>query len=166
MQSKTLAHVLWSATDSERLQWYFNGLRYRRAMAPHRLALLGSGTSPNESLHSEINRWFGNQPELYVHTLQIQLRINTIAKLMTHNSALYSPTLRQLDQQTVLATASGKWRFPDEVWTLWCGQNVDESDIAQKADLPKLRFYFHSNQHHLIIFNTMKFNPFPLHQSN
>eukprot|EP00973_Karenia_brevis_P027838 3835342-Karenia_brevis.AAC.1 len=53
IQSKTLAAVLLSATEPDRVEWYFNNMRCRHAADPSILSLLGSGTSQSESLHHE-----------------------------------------------------------------------------------------------------------------
>ena len=84
------------------------------------LALLGSGTSPNESLHAELNQWFRNQPELYITTLQLQLDFGVLAKLMAHSAAMYRPTLRQLRQQTVLSAVTEYFRIADNPWRKYC----------------------------------------------
>ena len=75
---KSLATVLWCAGASDRVQWALNNQRLRHSCHPAHLPLLGSGTSPNESLHHELNTWFRNQPEVYSTTLGQQLEINEV----------------------------------------------------------------------------------------
>ena len=101
-----LKKLLWNATAPHRLQWYFNNLRFRHSLLPSKLSLLGSGTSRNEALHAEVNRWFRNQPEVFASTVELQLRVSTLAKLQAHNCALYSRTLRQLAPAEVLFRSS------------------------------------------------------------
>ena len=98
----TIAGILMAATEPVRIEWYFNNMRARHALPPNARSLLGSGSSQNEALHHQMNTWFRNQPELHRTTLQMQLDVNRLGKLIAHNSAAYSPTLRQLDPQTVL----------------------------------------------------------------
>ena len=76
--------------------------------------LLSSGTSATEVFHAEMNKWFRNQPELYISTLILQLRVNQVAKLMVHNAAMYRPLLRYNNQQTLLTALAWKWTFDVE----------------------------------------------------
>jgi hypothetical protein len=100
------------------------------------LPLLGSGTSPNEALNHEINSWFRNQPECYQETLRLQLHINCIGKLMSHNSSLYRPTLRQLDARTVLTGVVHMFRIREELWKKYCNILKTEGMRRRKAALP------------------------------
>jgi hypothetical protein len=95
-----------------------NNLRLRHSLIPRKASLMPSGTSSNESLHAELNKWFRNQPEIYLGTLMLQLRVNWIAKLMVHNTALYAPLLRYHDQGTLLIALASKWVFGD-AWATW-----------------------------------------------
>ena len=117
MQGKLLKDVVASAAAPGRVQWYFNNLRMRHALPTKCVSLLASGTSANEAFHAEMNRWFRNQPELYLSTFIFQLRVNWIAKLMVHNFALYTPLLRQMNQDTVLVALASKWKF--DIKTYW-----------------------------------------------
>ena len=90
----TLAKVLWNAAGPERAGWYFNSQRFRHMLSPRMLPLLPSGTSGNESLHHEVNNWFRNSDGKYLQTLEVQLSINVVGKLLSHNTAMYCPGLR------------------------------------------------------------------------
>jgi hypothetical protein len=136
-QGKSLARVLYQAAGDDRVQWLFNNIRFRRVLDPRKLSLLGSGTSPNEALHAEINRWFRNNPEFYATTLGLQLKINTTGKLMAHNSALYQATLRQLPHATVLGAAACAFTIRDDSWGEWCAHlQVQDRSIPERAPLP------------------------------
>ena len=74
----------------------------------------------NEALHSEINRWCSNQPEVFATTVELQLQIAFMAKLKSHNCALYYPTLRQMRPSNVLHRAVSVFRFPQSAWCSWC----------------------------------------------
>ena len=112
-------------------------MRCRHAVPPNALSVIGSGTSQSESLHHEINTWFRNQPELHRSTLQFQLDINCFAKLITHNAALYRPSLRQLDQRTLLCALAPRLDVPLGVWSAWAGLLADGKAARQhKATLP------------------------------
>ena len=97
VKGKYLYHILWCATAEDRIQWYFNGIRSRHHLPLRYRSLLGSGTSPAESLNHEVNEWFRNMPEIYSVTLQLELRMNQFSKLISHNLAMYTPQLRQLN---------------------------------------------------------------------
>ena len=100
------------------------------------ISLLGSGTSPNESLHAEINRWFRNQPEMYINTLAIQLDINGLGKLLAHNGSLYSPQLRQNQQRIVLAAVVANFKLDIARWDGLCDALKDCTGRVTKAHLP------------------------------
>ena len=93
-----------------------NNQRFRHSFAAAKLRLLGSGTSPNEAFHSCINRWFRNQPEVFVQTIRLQLQVYFLACLLTHNTALYSPTLRQMRQVDLLFHKVATMAISDEEW--------------------------------------------------
>ena len=95
------------------------------------LNLLSAGSASNEALHREINTWFRNQQELYISTLQLQLRVNHIAKLWVHNNALYSPALREKDHRTLLVAFACKWKFPQDAWFAWVGA-AEQLPLSEK----------------------------------
>ena len=119
MQSRTLAQILHAYLAPEKLEWLWNGARMRHSMPSAMVSLLGSGTSPNEALHAEINRWFRNQPEVFPSTLALQLEVGRLAKLLAHNAALYRPTLRQMSHDVVLAAAAAHLRLDATAWEEW-----------------------------------------------
>ena len=127
-RSKKLKDVLASAAAPDRIQWYFNNLRMRHALPSRYWSLLSSGTSPNEALHAELNKWFRNQPELYISTLILQLRVNQIAKLIVHNSAMHRPLLRLHNHHTLLIALAWNWEF--EIGDAWSGW------VDSQASLP------------------------------
>ena len=138
MQGKPLYKVLWNSALSSRVGWLFNNTRLRRLIPFEYVPLLPSGTSANESLHREINSWFRNNTSMHQATLMLKLRINHVAKLMTHNSVLYLPTLRQMRQGTVLHCTAVQSQWSATAWASWCGA-VQSVLCAPKADLPLAR---------------------------
>ena len=90
--------------------------------------LLPVGTTSNESLHAEINGWFRQTQNLHPATLKLKLSILTLSKLLAHNSALYSPTARQMLSSHVLARRIGCGLWAPEECVAWAGRN--------KAELP------------------------------
>ena len=71
---------------------------------------LDFATIRNEQLHRELKSWMGNIHQTHKDRLLIGLRIFSFAKLLTHTSATYSPTLIQQTQQRLLFTIAGKLR--------------------------------------------------------
>ena len=108
--------MVWCAAAPGRFEYYMNNQRFRHSFAAAKLRLLGSGTSPNEAFHSCINRWFRNQPAVFVQTIRLQLQVNFLACLLTHNTALYSPTLRQMRQVDLLFHKVATMAISDEEW--------------------------------------------------
>ena len=96
------------------------------------MTLLPAGTTSNESLHAELNRWWKNSPEQFPTTLQLHLSVGHMGKLLAHNAALYSPTLRQVGHDQVLALALRAVQFTEPDWLNWCLDGV-------RADLPLFR---------------------------
>ena len=123
--------VLHSYTSPGRLEWLWNGLRMRHSMPRAMTSLLGSGTSPNESLHAEINRWYRNQPEVFPSTLALQLEVGRLGKLLSHNAALYHPTLRQFGQDLMLSASVSRVTIDTVAW-----QNWNESAVSLPHDRP------------------------------
>jgi hypothetical protein len=126
VQGKRLNVLLWSATAHDRMQWYFNGIRARHSIPTQYLPLLGSGTSAAESLNHEINSWFENMPQIYAATLKLELHMNMVMKLMTHNTAMYKPQLRQLSQQCLAAASHSNDRFTVDGWETWCNNGYTD----------------------------------------
>lgn len=108
-------------------------------MPKQMLALLGSGTSANESLHKEIDSWYRNRgPEVFPTTLELQMQVGALGKLLTHNAALYSPTLRQWSHDECRAVMGAQLDlFQTPAWAIWCGERHSSSfRSARKAVLP------------------------------
>jgi len=103
----------------EKVAWQWNAIIVRRTLPQGWLTLLPSGTGSNESLHAELNRWWKNSPEQLPTTLQLHLAIGHFGKLLAHNAALYSPTLRQVGHDQVLALALRGIQFAGDEWQSW-----------------------------------------------
>jgi len=121
---RSVGHILWCAAAPEKVSWLFNALIVRRSLPKTWMTLLPSGTTSNESLHAELNRWWRNSPEQFPTTLELHLRVGHLGKLLAHNSALYSPTLRQVPHDQVLALAVRGVSFGEQGWRSWCEAGV------------------------------------------
>jgi len=126
---RSVGHILWCAAAPEKVAWLFNALIVRRSLPNTWMTLLPSGTTSNESLHAELNRWWRNSPEQFPTTLELHLRVGHLGKLLAHNSALYSPTLRQVPHDQVLALAVRGVSFGEEGWRSWC-------EAGARAEVP------------------------------
>lgn len=131
---KKVNQILWCATAPDRIHWFFNNIRVRHRVDRSMVSLLGSGTSPNESLHAEINRWFKNQPDIFAATLELQLSVCRLAKLLCHNAAMYRPTLRQCSHQTVLHLVANSVAFEEAAWLRSCAElSVKDGVVAMAS---------------------------------
>jgi hypothetical protein len=134
--NKQLSKVLWCAASPDRVEWLLNNIRVRCLVDPARLSLLSSGTTSNEALHSEINNWFRQAQQMHRSTLALKLQILSLGKLISHNSALYRPTTRQIRSNLVLARALSKEVWSTADWRKWCRQLVTPQGRNRKAALP------------------------------
>ena len=119
-QNKPLRKLLWNAASADRMEWYFNSIRMIHGIHPSKLTLLPCGTASNEALHAEIKAWFRPIQRLHQSTLKLKLRVLTIAKLLAHNRAMYTPTTRQLPSAMVLARALPNELWTEQSWRHWC----------------------------------------------
>ena len=71
---------------------------------------LGVGTTRNEQLHMELKAWGRNIYQAHVGRLRCSFRIFEFAKLMTHSSAAYYPTLIQTRQRRLLCIIASRLR--------------------------------------------------------
>ena len=133
----TLRRLLFNATSQHKLHFYFNNQRHRHSMPTSKLSLMSSGTSGNETVHRDINQWCRNGAEWFSTTAELHFSINRFGRLLSHNTALYSPTLRQLRQSDVLARAAASMAIPSADWSSYCGLLRREgADLLAPASLP------------------------------
>ena len=95
---------------------------------------LGTGTTRNEQLHREIKSWTRNIYTSHAGRLQSGFRIFLFAKLLTHSSAAYSPTLTQKSQSRLLSIIAGQIRQ-----TRFFSTNLETS-----VNLPQTRKTLHA----------------------
>lgn len=132
-----LRQLLFNATAPHRMQWYFNNLRYRHSISSDHLALLGGGTAVNETIHRDLNFYFRNQGEWFWTTAELQLFANVLSKLLAHNTALYSPTLKQICSANILSMRAMTLECTDDEWTEFCSLlHRPGCDFMDKAALP------------------------------
>lgn len=94
-------------------RFHFEGLQNSSrlmALLGSRGSRLGTGTTRNEQLHYELKSWSRNIYQSHEYRLRNAFRIFELAKLLTHSSAAYSPTLIQTRQQKLLAHIAGHIR--------------------------------------------------------
>ncbi|CAE7494712.1 unnamed protein product [Symbiodinium natans] len=101
-----------------------------------KLMLFPVGTTSNESLHSEVNRWFRETQKLHKATLDLKLQMLTLGKLLSHKSALYHPGTRQMTHGEVLARSTKQVVWSDADWKSWCSELDQSASAKRKAELP------------------------------
>ncbi|CAK0877549.1 unnamed protein product, partial [Prorocentrum cordatum] len=132
---KTRLQMLKCAAQPERLEWMLNAARMRSRMTREERALLPAGTTSNESFHMELKRCFFGQA-MHSCMLSLKLAVIQIAKLMTHNPALYHQTLAQVPQSRLLHRLAGATElFGQASWERWCAPLCADG-AAQKAPSP------------------------------
>ena len=134
---KSLRHVLVNIAMPVKIEWLLNDTRFRHTCNRKDLALLPSGTTANESLHAEANTWFHETQNLYKPQLELKLQMFRLAKLVSHNSAMFRPLHRQTVQKDVLHRTLGTMRIWSDVqWTRWCNTLKSETGVVKKSLLP------------------------------
>ena len=105
----TALQVLRNGATRQHFECLQNSSRLIARLEPKE-SLLGVGTTRNEQLHREIKSWMRNIYTAHKDRLQCGLRIFLLAKLLTHSSACYSPTLTQTSQSRLLSILAGNLR--------------------------------------------------------
>lgn len=118
----TVAKILYQLASPDKAEWLFNNLRYRHFLPHNVRTLLPSGTTSNEALHAELNSHFRQVQTLHRATLQLKLNIFRLAKLLSHNAALYSPTARQIPSSHLLARRLAVPVWTPRAWKEWVDQ--------------------------------------------
>ena len=70
---------------------------------------------------------------MYVQTLRLKLRVLLLMKLLTHNNALYSPTLTQCRQQIVLVRATCQPTFSESDWESFCRPLIKDGRVVKST---------------------------------
>ena len=73
---------------------------------------------------------------MFPTTLTLELRVARLSKLLSHNAALYRPTLRQMLSVDVLPVAASGVRLAGPPWREWCGSQVREAAARLASVLP------------------------------
>ena len=121
-----------------------NATRFAHSLPAGVRVLRPTGTTSNEALHSELNSAFRRIQALHKSSLETRLAFFTLAKLLSHNAALYRAGLAQTRSAFVMARTLGPLDvFTSSQWTAWCkkkpcgsAQRADRA--AEKADARKV----------------------------
>jgi hypothetical protein len=133
--SKPLYKILWRAAAPNRMEWFLNNIRLRYIVHRSKHALLPSGTASNEALHAEINNWFKQTRQIHQATLRLKFLILTMGKQLSHNSAMYRQTARQVTSGVVLARVVAQPLWSAGEWRTWCA-GLSGRRITMKASVP------------------------------
>jgi len=131
-----LRRLICNAARPTRAQWLFNNLRLLHDLPRNARSLVASGTTANEAFHAEINTWTRNAGEVYRETVELQMSIAVLGKLLSHTSALARPTLRQLRPAEILARQVAVLRIPPESWLRHCEVGSQGGASLTRARLP------------------------------
>lgn len=118
------------------MEWYFNNPRLLHRLAPSSRALVAMGTTSNEAFHSEINRWCRSQGDVYSTTVELQLAFGDLAKMSSHTSALYRPSLRQIRPSYLLSRLVCCISRNTSSWRSYCTELRQESERVSSAAFP------------------------------
>lgn len=133
--NRPVFQILHSAAAPARVEWYLNNTRLRYRLDAAKLSLLPSGTASNEALHAELNKWVKQTQCMHQETLRLKLQILTLGKLISHNAALYSPTIRQCGPSVVMARSVMKPLWSKADWASWC-LTLGNARIDSRSPLP------------------------------
>ncbi len=102
----TIHGLLVQTAQPERVEWMLNFTRQKASLdvVKSEKTLLPYGTTSNEALRGELNRWFRGINALRQTSLALKLRIFRFGKLVSHNVALYRATTVQ-----VRGCVLGRW---------------------------------------------------------
>ena len=87
---------------------------------PALLKFIPSGTSSNETLHTEINSWTRTVNAMHRSTLALKLRYFRYLKLLAHHMTTMHPLGRQVDEAVVVARAEQQSIWTEATWGQWC----------------------------------------------
>ena len=75
---------------------------------------------------------------MYTTTVALQMHINLVGKLLAHNSALYRPTLVQIEHGVVWAASAHTIKFAPEVWETFCATPQRAPLFQRRAQIGRL----------------------------
>jgi hypothetical protein len=106
------------------------------------LTFLPSGSASNEALHNEANSFFEHLVNVHPATVEQKARLFKTTKLLSHNAALYQPTIGQVRQADVLnrvISVMSPWEVVNS-WETWCHElNQDEYEDPAYPSKAKLK---------------------------
>ena len=98
-----------------------NEPRFKRTLPVHEREVFQAGVCGNEAFQSEVKAAFNNS-KMHPAVVQMKLSYLYIRKMLAHNSTLYHPTLRRMEEYEVLARRVPSivlWHT-DKTWVDWC----------------------------------------------
>ena len=135
--AESLAACLQNTTKPRRAAWYLNIQFHMHSLPPGRTCLLPSGTTSNETLHSELKNVFRQNVRYHQATLEIKLQAILLGKLLAHESNLVRPTLRQRPQGQLLARLVSTDMVGTEVWASVCPTRTSARPLPRSKPRPR-----------------------------
>ena len=108
-KGNTALKILQNGSSRSHYEYLQNSSRLMTHLGEKR-GMLGTGTTRNEQLHRELKSWGTNIRMAHLGRLKTGLAVFGLAKLLTHSSANFSPTLTQVTQQRLLSQIAGQMR--------------------------------------------------------
>ena len=136
----TIHQVLVRLAEPSKSEWLFNYSRQRQALSRKERELLALGTTSNEALHAELNRWFRTIHQMHQTTLDLKLIAFKLLKLLTHVSAQNNKTSSSMRQSLLAArvvSATDPWAC-DSVWEAFAASGPSVAE-KEKAELLKAK---------------------------
>ena len=130
----TVLNLVYQRCHVQKVEWMLNYTRFLHAISSREHVVLPRGTTSNEAYHAELNSAFRRVQSLHTSSLEMRLRAITLAKLLSHNSALYRAGTRQSKAGTVLMrTVAATTLFSQQQWVQWLKQPSDAHAHSQRA---------------------------------
>ena len=110
-KGRTIQQVLKAGTSYTHFRYLWNGSHIiaalHQAMPPKEVELLSFGTCSNEALQFQLKVCQEQIIQQHIQTFPPQLEAFSLAKLLAHHSAAYSPTLAQRKESEILSLMQG-----------------------------------------------------------
>ena len=108
-KGSTALKILQNSSSRSHYEYLQNSSRLMIHLGEKRV-MLGTGTTRNEQLHRKLKSWETNNRIAHIGRVKTGLAVFALAKLLTHSSANFTPTLTQVTQQRLLSQIAGQMR--------------------------------------------------------
>ena len=114
-----------NACKADKVEWYFNNLRFRSTLSMQDQEWLASGTSRNEQHHKVMNSHWRLTTCVSERMLQAQMKVWLTSDMVAKLATLEEKTTRKFRRTTVQAIcATQTLSFSNEEWSLFVNSRV------------------------------------------